>query len=145
MAETKFDLYDVFLTDITPLGCVAALEQPATERFFTRSYHNGTLQYGEHSLCAEFIDFYSGNMQVLSISGEGSRMLYDAIMKQKHQRRFVLWIRTLARYVYMMMCPVIGTISFFCLFSGQWLKVLLGFIMLVAVRLIYVGARNYIR
>lgn len=138
-------LDDTYLTELERFGCVAMLDDPATDIYYTRSYHNGHLKYGNYLLDAKFINFFSGNLKVLSIQGDGAQELYDRLLRQKKKRSFFLLLRKLIFYVYMLGSPSMGTLTLFLILSGNWKGVLMGCCYIMFLRFLYVFSRNHLR
>lgn len=143
--STSYSLYDTYITDLKELQCVPVLEEPAISKGYTRSIHNGTLQYGTHSLHARFINYYSGNMKLLSIEGDGAEELYRNILKCKKRRAVPLALRKLLEYVYFLASPLIGTATLFMIFTFRFWGILYGCFMLMFLRFLYVFSRNHFR
>lgn len=138
-------LEDTYLTELTGFGCAAILEEPATSVYYTRSYHNGTLQYGEHSLQAKFINYFSGNMKVLSIQGEGAQELLGRLSERKKRHAIPLMLRMLMCYIYCLASPLMGTITLFLLLTTNWIGALKGCGVILILRFLYVMTRNHLR
>lgn len=138
-------LQDTYMTDLACFNCVPMLDEKPTESFYTRKYYNGHLQYGDYCLKAKFVDYESGNISVLSIDGDGADELFEKIMERKKKRSFILTLRKLISYVFMIGAAVMGPITFFMLITLNLKGVLGGFAYILALRFLYVVSRNHLR
>jgi hypothetical protein len=143
--NTSYQLMDVFITDLTPLGCSLVLDGDPDMSFPSREYGKGFVVFEGTMLPAEVISFVSGNAQIRSISGEKAQELYQLILARQQKRRFPLALRKLNEYLFYMLFFSIGTLSFVELCHLRFRNYLFGFLLLMVVRVTYTLSRNLIK
>lgn len=143
-SSKKYQLHDVLMTDLKPLGCMLTLDRCMVKNF-SRDYYKGHILFDGESLPADCISFVSGNVQISTIEGEKAEELYQLICNRQQKRRFFLAVRKLIFYLYYMASFSIGTVGFCCIVTLHVKGAFLAFFMLVGLRLLYTFSRNHIR
>lgn len=145
MEEKNYQLSDVLLTDIEPLGCSLTLADEPREMQFSRDYYDGCITFEDTFLTADCIKFVSGNVQILSICGEKAGLLYERILERQRKRHFPLAVRKFTKYLYILGNFGIGLVCSYAILCFKFKVVLLGMLIIGAMRILYTTARNHVR
>lgn len=145
MEKKIYQLSDVMLTDIEPLGCILTLADEPREMQFSRDYYDGCITFEDTSLAADCIKFVSGNVQILSICGEKAELLYERILERQRKRSIPLAVRKFTKYLYILGNFGIGLVCSYAIIRLNFRVVLLGMLIIGIMRILYTSARNHVR
>ena len=140
----KIILEDTLLSDVTPLGASLVLKEEGKVSYFSRSYQSGELLFEDVFFPVDCINFVSGKVQITAIYGEKEvlRPFLTALYDRQRKRIALLRIRKFFQYLYILSSLGIGFMTFLCLCTFQFQKFFFGFLIIMAIRLLYTASRE---
>lgn len=143
--DNEIFIKDTYLSELSAYGCDVTLHEPPEADKATRTYYRGELTYNGLSYPCRLILFKSsdtGNMQLVSVDAAGCAPLLALIEMHKESHRFPLMIRTIIRWMYYLMLPALCAIWYWNFFHLRFGSCIIGFVLMIFVRLLYVVARD---
>lgn len=143
--DDKIYIKDTYLSELSAYGCDVTLHEPPELVDPTRIYYNGELTYNGLSYPCSLIQFRSsssGNMRLVYVDAVGCAPLLALIEAHKKSHWFPLMIRTIIRWLYYLMLPALCVVFYWNLFHLRFVSCVIGFVLMMLVRLMHVIARD---